>query len=78
MTDVMIIGGGFPGLVAALACSKLDLKVKLFDIKSSLNDSQAHAFKPIVLNAASWQLMSALGVTKDLKEKHTGLKPCMF
>ena len=74
MTDVMIIGGGFPGLVAALACSKLDLKVKLFDIKSSLNDSQAHAFKPIVLNAASWQLMSALGVTKDLKEKAYGLK----
>ena len=74
MTDVIIIGGGFPGLVSAIACSKLNLKVQLFDVKDSLKDSQLHAFKPIVLNAASWQLLQALGVTEALKPKAHGLK----
>ena len=74
MTDVIIIGGGFPGLVAAIACSKLNLKVQLFDVKDSLKDSQLHAFKPIVLNAASWQLLQALDVTNALKPKAHGLK----
>lgn len=74
MIDVAIIGGGFPGLVAALACAKLNLKVHLFDVKESLQDSQSHAFKPIVLNAASWQVLSVLGVASVLKSKAHGLK----
>ena len=74
MTDVIIIGGGFPGLVAAIACSKLNLKVQLFDVKDSLKDSQLHAFKPIVLNAASWQLLKALDIAKALESKAHGLK----
>lgn len=74
MNEIIIIGGGFPGLVAALSFASMQYRVKLFDVKDQLADSQLHAFKPIVLNAASWQLLSALELTQSLQAKAYGLR----
>ncbi|MAH60701.1 MAG: hypothetical protein CMF42_00145 [Legionellales bacterium] len=68
MKTILIVGGGFPGLVTALSCAQLGYQVRLFDVKESLMDSQNHAFKPIVINASSWRLFSALGCSDQLIE----------
>ncbi len=73
MSDLIVVGGGFPGLVTALAAANQNLKVTLFDAKKSLMDSQNHSFKPIVLNASSWRMLETLGVTQQLAENAYGL-----
>ena len=42
MKTILIVGGGFPGLVTALSCAQLGYQVRLFDVKESLMDINTH------------------------------------
>jgi 2-octaprenyl-6-methoxyphenol hydroxylase len=74
-SDIVIVGGGIVGMAAAIALSQLKLKIVLIENFEPVdNTHQSYDDRTLVVNQASINFWSNIGVWKELKNDVTPIK----